>query len=443
MLQSFATDFVRVKDGRFYVGNETYRYVGANFWYGAILASEGQGGDRQRLRRELDAMQKVGINNLRVLVGAEAVESVDADVVGPNGERRPGASHIKPVLQTAPGVYNDTLLRGLDYLMAELERRHMKAVLYLNNAWEWSGGFGAYLEWAGAGPIAMPSPWDEFQQYHCQFVQSAEARRMAAEHTRFIVSRTNTVTQRPYSESPALMAWEIANEPRVFSRTPQAKEAFVNWIREQASIIKSLDANHLVTTGSEGRYGCENDTVLFRRVHSLPEIDYACVHVWPYNFAWIGRYAGPTDKAVEANGRESVADRVGEACRLTDWYVGEACSIMRPCGKPVVIEEFGYPRDGYSIRRGSPVTARNHFYAHMFSLLSGTHCPDNATPEEMSCLAGCNFWGWTGTAVPRHRYWQLGDPYTGDPAQEEQGLYSVFGSDRSTLILIRDANAHL
>lgn len=438
-----AQEFVQVREGAFYLGNTPYRYVGANFWYGALLASEGQGGDRQRLHRELDLMQRQGITNLRVLVGAEAVASVDDVWTLPDGRRGPGASHVRPVLQTAPGVYNDTLLRGLDYLLVELERRDMKAVLYLNNSWEWSGGFGAYLEWAGAGPVAMPSPWDEFQAYQCQFVQNATARRMAADHTRYIVSRVNSLTGRPYRESPAIMAWEIANEPRAFSRRPEVKEAFADWIHEQARLIKSLDPRHLVTTGSEGRYGCENDTALFRRIHTLPEIDYACIHIWPYNFAWIGRYAGPTAAAIAANGRESVAERVPQAIERTDWYAAEACRLMRPYGRPVVIEEFGYPRDGYAISPQSSVTARDRYYAHIFSLLTGDHCPEGATPEDMRCLAGCNFWSWTGTVQPAHPYWQEGDPYTGDPSQEEQGLYSVFSSDQATLSLIRRTNRRL
>ena len=29
-------------------------------------------------------------------------------------------------------------------------KRGMKAVVALNNFWEWSGGFEQYLEWAGA-----------------------------------------------------------------------------------------------------------------------------------------------------------------------------------------------------------------------------------------------------------------------------------------------------
>ena len=47
--QEMTTDFVRVENGHFVRGGQPYYYVGTNFWYGAILGSEGQGGDRVRL----------------------------------------------------------------------------------------------------------------------------------------------------------------------------------------------------------------------------------------------------------------------------------------------------------------------------------------------------------------------------------------------------------
>ena len=72
-----AGDFVKVKNGHFVRGGKPYYYVGTNFWYGPILGSEGPGGDRARLRRELDEMQRLGIDNLRILVGADGLPSVE------------------------------------------------------------------------------------------------------------------------------------------------------------------------------------------------------------------------------------------------------------------------------------------------------------------------------------------------------------------------------
>ena len=58
-------NFVKMENGHFVKDGKPYYYVGTNFWYGAILASEGQGGDRERLGRELDKMKEMGkVTNL-------------------------------------------------------------------------------------------------------------------------------------------------------------------------------------------------------------------------------------------------------------------------------------------------------------------------------------------------------------------------------------------
>ena len=63
--------FVKVVDGHFQRNGKPYYYVGTNFWYGAILGSEGRGGNRELLCQELDDMKAMGIDNLRILVGME------------------------------------------------------------------------------------------------------------------------------------------------------------------------------------------------------------------------------------------------------------------------------------------------------------------------------------------------------------------------------------
>jgi mannan endo-1,4-beta-mannosidase len=410
-------EFVTTRDGRFYRGDTEYKFIGANFWYGAVLASEGQGGDRERLQKELDLMQEVGITNVRVLVGGEGPDTV--------------ASHVVPVLQPEPGVYNDTILQGLDYLIAELEKRKMTAVLFLNNSWEWSGGYGAYLEWAGCGPVPDWSDWTIAQNYHCQFVKNDSAKAMAERHVRYIVSRTNTVTGKPYSESPAIMAWELANEPRAFARDSVTKACFAEWVETQAKLIKSLDSNHLVTTGSEGLEGCEEDSALFRKIHAFPEIDYICIHIWPYNWRWLGPASGPLTNGLAKNGETSVVDSVPFASRMTRAYMDRCWDVVKDLNKPMVLEEFGYPRDGYRIELNSTTQGRDSYYEYAFSLM------------DEGKLQGCCFWAWGGYAQPKHVRWQRWDDYVGDPAQEEQGLNAVFASDTTTLEVIRQAAERL
>ena len=403
--QSDTSNFVTVKDGEFYIGDSLYRYVGTNFWYGAILASEGEGGNRERLSRELDTLQSIGINNLRILVGGDGEEGLP--------------SHISPTLQPAPGIYNTQVLEGLDYLLDELEKRDMKAVLYLNNAWEWSGGFSTYLEWAGEGKAVNPSidGYPEYMAYTSKFTLNDYAMNMAANHVKNIVSRTNSVTGKPYAESPAIMSWQIANEPRCFD--PANKEKFAEWIQNTASLIKSIDPNHLVSTGSEGMWGCEGDIDLWTKIHSFPEVDYATIHIWPYNWNWVTA--------------STVTDSIAAACRNTSEYINshfDALSAYQEKdgkkAKPIVLEEFGYPRDGMAVAQGSPVSGRDAYYTHVFSEI-----------KDGGKIKGANFWGWGGLALPQHETWQSGDDYTGDPAQEAQGLNSVFASDTTTIAIIK------
>lgn len=83
------SEMVRVADGEFMIGDSVYRFVGVNMWYGAILGSEGRGGDRQRLERELDSLEAIGVNNLRILVGGDGEEGIP--------------SHISPVCRQGRG----------------------------------------------------------------------------------------------------------------------------------------------------------------------------------------------------------------------------------------------------------------------------------------------------------------------------------------------------
>ena len=406
--QDAKPSFVRVEDGKFVSEDYPSHFVGTNFWYGAILGSEGVGGDRARLEAELDTLKALGMTNLRILVGGD----------GPDGI----PSRVSPTLQKEPGVYNDTIFRGLDYLLAEMAERGMKAVLYLNNSWEWSGGYGMYLEWAGEGKALIPA--EVGYQAYCEsvsrFVTNEKAKEFFADHVRHVVSRTNTVTGRPYKDDPTIFSWQIGNEPRCFRADSVGRQAFVDWLWSTAALIKSLDPNHMVSSGSEGRHGCEGLLPFWEKVHACPDIDYMNIHIWPYNWSWV------REKTLKTN--------LDKAIENTDIYIDEHLAVAEKYGKPVVLEEFGFPRDDFQFAQGTPVTARDSYYKHVFGRIV-----DSA--KEGGLFAGVNFWGWGGLAGQSETniYWQPGDDYCGDPAQEQQGLNSVYACDVTTVAVIKDA----
>lgn len=396
-------EVIRMQDGQFVQDGKPYYYLGTNFWYGAILGSKGEGGNRERLLRELDFMKAHGIDNLRVLIGAD----------GENGV----PSKVEPTLQERPGVYNDTIFDGLDFLLSEMGKRHMKAVLFFTNSWEWSGGYSQYLNWVGMGKNPVPSVdgWPAYMDYVKQYAGNKGCEELLKNHIHKVMTRTNRYTGLKYTDDPAIFSWQIGNEPRAFSN--ENKLLFAAWLKDISAYIKSLDKNHLLTIGSEGSWGCENDLDLFEQIHADKNIDYLTMHIWPKNWGWLDV------KNMQGTLQNSM-DKTAE-------YMQQHIDVARRLKKPVVVEEFGFPRDHHQYNATDGTSLRDQYYVSVFAKVLESSAKGDV-------LAGCNCWAWGGQARPngKHVFWQKGDEYLGDPAQEEQGLNSVFDTD-ATVSLIK------
>jgi mannan endo-1,4-beta-mannosidase len=381
--------FVTVRDGRFVLAGKPYYFAGANFWQGMNLAVDGPSGDRPRLLRELDRLRDLGLTNLRVMASSE----------GPNTE----PFRMVPALMIAPGEYDGSVLDGLDFLLAEMGKRGLKAVMVLNNFWQWSGGMAQYVSWREQTPIPYPGDYGVFIAYAAKFYGYPECQTWFRDHIAMIVGRTNPYSGLKYRDDPAVFSWELGNEPR---RYPQS------WIDETSAYIHSLDPNHMVTTGSEGAPPEEKGQD-FVQTHSSQGIDYATIHIWPQNWGWY-------DPKRPASYKE-------KAEPLAIAYFKKLAIATKAMGKPLVLEEFGLARDWatkHNILDAASTTAnRDLYYSALYKLVEGSIASGGPA-------AGDNFWAWAGEARP-------GMPWVGDPPHEPAGWYSVYDADASTLAVIR------
>jgi mannan endo-1,4-beta-mannosidase len=402
-------DFIRVDGTRLIHNGAPYYFAGTNMWYGCYVGSTGSTGNRPRLLRELDSLRAYGLTNLRVLAASEE-----------SAMRR----SVKPAIQRAPGVVDDSLLQGLDFLLAEMAKRHMHAVLYLGNYWEWSGGFSQYNVWTG-GPTVDPEDttqgWGAFMDYSATFYSNDRAMQMFRDYVRSIVTRTNTVNGRSYASDPTIMSWQLVNEPRPGRDDEPGRKnlpQFYRWIDETAQFIHGLDTNHMVSAGSEGTVGTLRSEEYFLRAFETPHIDYLNLHLWPLNWGWFNPVAWErTLPQTEINAVE---------------YFNRHMALARTLGKPIVMDEFGLGRDGGRYHPGTPTQARDRYLRLICKVLE-----DSARAG--APLAGSNFWAWGGEGAAQHPdgMWQRGDPFVGDPPQEPQGRNSVFISDTSTIGILR------
>jgi mannan endo-1,4-beta-mannosidase len=404
-------DFVKVRGTQFFVDDKPYYFAGANLWYGCYLGSGGETGDRERLNRELDNLKSLGLVNLRILAASE--ESY---------LRR----SVRPAIQPSPAIYDEALLDGLDYLLAGMAERDMRAVLYLNNYWEWSGGMVAYNAWVngveGPDPEKRPEEWPAFMDFAASFYSNDKANQLFREYVRALVTRRNRHNGRIYGEDPTIMAWQLANEPRPGTLGPVGEnniDAFCRWIDETAAFIHTLDTNHLVSTGSEGTMGTLKSEEHFMRSHQTSHVDYLTFHVWPYNWGWFDP--------------KRLSETLPVAVDSASDYTGVQIALARRLKKPLVMEEFGLGRDSGFTSSGSPTAARDEYFRTILAALF-----DSARVG--SPVAGSNVWAWGGEGRGKgsDMMWHRGDPFVGDPPQEGQGLNSVFDTDSVTLGILRE-----
>ena len=205
--QSRKDEFISVRDGRFMLRGKPYAYVGANMWFGCYLADAALPGGRARLRRELDRLQNIGAKNVRLLAGSETSPLVAA---------------ISRGITKSPREYDEELLRGLDFCLAEMAQRDMRAVLFLSNYWQWSGSFAQHVRWTTGKTFPTPD-LPKIAAGDCGSFMKMSARCFTPHRRRMnfispmlphLLTRRNTINGRRYHEDPTIMTWELANEPR-------------------------------------------------------------------------------------------------------------------------------------------------------------------------------------------------------------------------------------
>lgn len=394
-------NFVVVKNREFRITNKEYKFFGTNYWYGGFLAADSPNNGKQRVCEELDFLNHHGVKNLRVIISSEGDSSYPY--------------RIYPSIQEKPMIYNESVLKGFDYFVYEASKRNMKIVFVLNNNWEWSGGFGQYLEWAGEKNPILPKTanwdWDKYCQYISKFYTCNECHYWYEHWIQKIILRKNFYSGILYKNDPTIMSWELCNEPRPMKT--EAIKAYKAWIKKTSDLIKSIDKNHLVTIGVEGTISTMQDTYLLNSIHRFSSIDYTTIHIWPKTWQW---YNGES--------KHSTTDTTLEK---TKKYIELNAKLAQALNKPFVIEEFGLHRDENQFVDHSKTEHRDNFYRFVYEI------------GKAHKASGFNFWGsfaWRDSKI-NGDYWKNGNAYGADPPQEEQGLYGVYRTDSSTWMLIK------
>lgn len=298
--------FVTTKGTKFELDGKTFHFAGSNAYYFPFndLQSDVEAGLAAGKEAGLNVFRTWGFNDRNRTTIQGGLPQYGGEGAGPSPN----------VMQWWNNGTQEINLAPFDKVVAAAEKTGMKLIVALTNNWADYGGMDVYTTNLG-------------YRYHDDFYHVPAIKEAFKTYVKAIVER--------YADSPAIMAWELGNEPRCGAdgvrNLPRSQnctpDMITEWIDEFSTYVKSLDANHLVTWGGEGGFNRVNDDGFyngfdggdFDKELTLTNIDFGVFHTYP---DWWTR-------SVEwAN----------------QWIIDHAAA-GRAVGKPVVHEEYGWLTD--------------------------------------------------------------------------------------------------
>ncbi|KAH7029052.1 cellulase [Microdochium trichocladiopsis] len=297
--------FVTASGTKFQLDGEDFYFAGSNAYYLPFLqnATDVDAGLAAAKAAGLSVIRTWGFNDKN-------------RTYNPSGKPQYGAEGGGPtdiVFQWFESDGTTTIdLSGFDKVVNAAEKHGIKLLIALTNNWADYGGMDVYTTNLGF-------------RSHDDFYREPSIKALYKNYVKTFVNR--------YKHSPAIFAWELANEPRCGAdlirnlwRSWSCNSALLgSWIDEMSTFVKSIDPDHMVTWGGEGAYNQRGnldtryngfDGGDFDHEMTLPNIDFGVFHTYPdwwfKTISWTAR-----------------------------WIRDHAAS-GRAAGKPVVHEEYGW-----------------------------------------------------------------------------------------------------
>ncbi|MFF1873026.1 cellulase family glycosylhydrolase [Kitasatospora herbaricolor] len=301
-----AADFVTARRGALRLNGETFRFGGTNCYY---LHQQ----SHYMIDSVLDDAAAMGLTVVRAWAFAD----------GTGKSARP--------LQPEPYRYDEAAFDSLDYAVHKAGELGLRLVLPLVNNWPDYGGMQQYVTWFLG--LADDSYGEGVN--HDRFYTDKAVKDCYKAYAKFVIRRRNRYTGLRYCDDPTVMAFELANEPRC--RSDKSGATLLAWAGEMSAYVKSLAPRQLLAVGDEGFYGeaghgdypySDYEGTPWKKLVSLPSVDYATVHVYPQNWG-------------ETSGAKPGTDATTWGTR----WINDHLRDGRALGKPVVVEEFGLQID--------------------------------------------------------------------------------------------------
>ena len=236
-------------------------------------------------------------------------------------------STTQSIIRYDPYKIKEDGMKSLDYVVYKAKQYGVHLILTLENNFSDYGGVNQYILWANK--LLKPETGRNYTR--ADFFTDDSIKSWYKYYVQLILNRTNTYTGIKYKDEPIIFSFELINEA---SNQGSSVNIIKEWYKEAAEFFKSIDKNHLLTTGETGYdihkefysdpdFFYNSSYFLFNGIKgtsfventSIENVDYSSFHLYPNSW-----------------GFESLAGNT---------WINDHTSISSNYNKPALLGEFG------------------------------------------------------------------------------------------------------
>ena len=312
---SSQNSFIKTSGDKFILNNNEFKFFGFNSYY---LQSEA--GEIER-RYIIDNVFK-------------SAENIDVNVIRTWAFYESASFSNTSVIRKSPYEIQESGLVALDYVLQKARESGIYLILTLSNNYSAFGGIPRYITWANQTNLNGSD-----NNSHNDFFTSDTIKQWFKFYIELLLNRTNTFSGTKYKDDPTIFSLEIMNE----AENPENDFiAIKNWYEEISSFIRSIDQNHLITTG-------ENGYDVHSNLYSDVDLMYNGSHFLVDGYKGTSFYENSQLKNINYVSFHSYPNGWGLSEKAGKTWIKDHYNIAEAFNKPCVLGEFGIKENKLSV----------------------------------------------------------------------------------------------
>lgn len=308
-------NFIKITDDKFFLNNDEFRFFGFNAYY--LQSESGDTARRYIVNDVLQSAKNIGVNLIRTWAFYES------------------SSFSNPsVIRKSPYEIQESGLIALDYVLQKARESRIYLILTLSNNYSAFGGIPQYILWANQ--IMLNGSGNHT---HNDFFVNDSLKRWFKYYVELLLNRTNTFNGIKYKDDTTIFSWEMMNE----AENPGNNFNIIkSWYKDISSFIKSIDINHLITTG-------ENGYDVYPNLYSDVDLMYNSSNFLVNGYKGTSYYENSQLEDIDYVSFHSYPNGWGLSAKAGKTWIKDHYKIAKVFNKPALLGEFGIKENKLSV----------------------------------------------------------------------------------------------